>query len=72
VTAINVEHVFSQGHLLLSHVQSYLSVHSTHALLCLRKWSALNLIKDSDVRASLTRDDEDEDEEILVEDWNAI
>ena len=35
VTSINVEQVFSQGHLLLSHICSHLSIQLTCALLCL-------------------------------------
>jgi hypothetical protein len=52
-TSINVEHVFSQGYLLLSHVWSCLSVHSMCVLLCLGKWSTLDLIKDSNLRACI-------------------
>ena len=42
------------------------------ALLCLGKWSTLDLVKDSDVRACLTVDEVGEGEEVLVEDWDAI
>ena len=71
-TSIDVEQVFSQGLLLLSHVCSCLSIQSMHALLCLGKWSTLDLVKDSDVRACLTVDEVGEDEEVLVKDWDAI
>ena len=67
-----MERVFSQGRLLLSHVRSRLSIQSTRALLCLGKWSALDLVKDSDVRACLTVDEASEGKEVLVEDWDAI
>jgi hypothetical protein len=67
-----MECVFSQGWLLLSHVHSCLSIHSTCALLCLSKWSVLNLVKDSDMRACLTANELDEDEEELAEDWDTI
>ena len=70
-TSIDVECIFSQGRLLLSHVCSHLSVHSTRALLCLGKWSELELVKDSDVRAGLTRE-EAGDKNVLVEDRDAI
>lgn len=46
-----VKHVFSCGHLLLSHVQSQLSAQTTHALLCLGEWSWLGLVKDSNMLA---------------------
>ena len=71
-TSINVEYVFSQGQLLLSHVCSHLSVQSTCALLCLGKWSALNLVKGSDLRASLGVENMGKDEDNLTEDWDTI
>jgi hypothetical protein len=70
-TSIDVERVFSQGRLLLSHVRSRLSVHSTRALLCLGEWSELDFVKDSDIRAGLTKEEGD-DETGLAEDWDAI
>ena len=48
--------MFSQGQLLLSHMCSCLSIHSTCALLCIGKWSVLGLVKDSNVRSCLTGD----------------
>ena len=74
MTSINVEHVFSQGHLLLLHVHSWLSIQLTCALLCLGQWSALNLVKDSDVKASLTNDEVDEGEQVdmLQEGWDIV
>jgi hypothetical protein len=65
-TSVDVERVFSQGRLLLSHIRSRLSVQSTRALMCLGVWSILGFITDSDVRAAvaalpeLIGDDEDE------------
>ena len=50
MTSVDVECLFSQGQLLLSHVCSHLSVESTWALLCLGTWSELQLIKDEDVK----------------------
>lgn len=65
--------MFSQGRLLLSHVRSRLSVQSTRALLCLGIWSELGLVKDSDIKAGLGLDIVcGEEEEYLVEDWDAI
>jgi hypothetical protein len=71
-TSIDVERTFSQGRLLLSHVRSRLSIHSTRALLCLGTWSALDLVKDSDIRVCLTRDEIGKDEGDLAEDWDII
>ena len=48
-TSIDVEHLFSRGQLLLSHVRSCLSVNSTWALLCLGTWSHLGLVKNEDI-----------------------
>ncbi|KAG2110888.1 uncharacterized protein F5147DRAFT_574192 [Suillus discolor] len=48
-TSIDVEHVFSRGRLLLSHIWSRLSTQTTRALLCLGCWSLLRLVKDKDV-----------------------
>lgn len=50
-TSVGVERVFSEGRLLLSHVRSWLSVQSTHALMCVGCWSLLGYVKDSDVKA---------------------
>ena len=50
-TSMEVEHVFSQGRLLLSHIRSRLSVQSTRALMCLGVWSKLGFITDSDIKA---------------------
>jgi hypothetical protein len=63
---VDVERVFSQGRLLLSHIRSRLSVQSTRALMCLGIWSLLGFVKDSDVKAVVIlpelRADEDEGE----------
>ena len=51
IRSIDVERTFSQGQLLLSHVQSRLSVQSTRALMCLGTWSLLGYVNDADVKA---------------------
>jgi hypothetical protein len=71
-TSIDVERVFSQGRLLLSHVRSRLSVHSTRALLCLGIWSVLGLVRNSDVKSCLGPDEVGEEEDDLAEDWDSI
>ena len=72
--SVDVEHVFSQGWLLLSHIRSRLSVQSTRALMCLGVWSLLGYIKDYDVKAVVVlpelRADEKEGE--LELDWDKI
>ncbi|KIJ09043.1 hypothetical protein PAXINDRAFT_88030, partial [Paxillus involutus ATCC 200175] len=41
-TSVDVEHIFSRGQLLLSHVRSRLSAQTTRAILCLGGWSHLH------------------------------
>ena len=48
-TSVNVEHVFSKGQILLSHIQNRLLAQSVHALMCLGSWSRLGFVKDTDV-----------------------
>ena len=71
---MDVERVFSQGRLLLSHIRSRLSVQSTRALMCLGVWSLLGYVKDYDVKAVVVlpelRADEEEGE--LELGWDKI
>ncbi|KAG1801814.1 uncharacterized protein BJ212DRAFT_1241445, partial [Suillus subaureus] len=72
-TSVNVEHLFSHGQLLLSHVCSHLSAQSTRALLCLSTWSHLNLINMEDVLKVTTLPDiEGDAEEELKDGWDRI
>jgi hypothetical protein len=50
-TSVDVERVFSQGRIVLSHLCNRLSVQSTRALMCLGVWSRLGYVKDSDIKA---------------------
>ncbi|KAF8264794.1 hypothetical protein EI94DRAFT_1591625, partial [Lactarius quietus] len=52
-TTIDVECIFSQGRLLLSHIRSRLSVQSTCTLLCLGAWCQLGLVKSSEIKEAL-------------------
>jgi hypothetical protein len=52
-TSVEVERVFSQGRIVLSHLRGRLSVQSTRALMCLGVWSRLGYVKDSDIRAAV-------------------
>ena len=47
-TSTDMEHVFSQGQALLSHIHNQLSSQSIWALMCLGSWSQLGLVKDKD------------------------
>jgi hypothetical protein len=71
-TSINVEHIFSKGQILLSHLHSCLSVQSTHALMCVGVWSLMGYVKDNDVKAVSVLPEVDGDEEELEEDWDMI
>ena len=73
-TSVDVERVFSQGRLLLSHIRNRLSVQSTRALMCLGAWSLLGFVKDSDVKAVVALPElrADEDEDKLDIDWDKI
>jgi len=70
-TTVDIEHIFSRGHLVLPHVHGCLAVQSTCASLCVGLWSSQGFVKEADVRAALdAREVEDEDE--LPMDWDAI
>ncbi|GBE82417.1 putative AC9 transposase [Sparassis crispa] len=64
--------VWCKGRLLLSHIRNGLSTQSVHALLCLAEWSQLGLIFDSDVLAITSGPEGEEEDEGLVEGWDAI
>ena len=70
-TSVDVERVFSQGHIILSHLQSRLSVQSTRALMCLGVWSQLGYVKDSDI-AEVVMQPEISEEGQLAEGWDSI
>jgi hypothetical protein len=53
-TSVDVEQVFSQGRIVLSHLHSRLSVQSTQALICLGVWSHLGYVMDSDIKPVVT------------------
>ena len=70
-TTVDVERVFSQGRLVLSHVRSRLSVQSTRALLCLGAWCQRGLVKSSQIKAALG-DEIVGEESKLPTDWDTI
>ena len=73
-TSVDLEHVFSQGRIVLSHLRSRLSVQSTRALMCLGAWSLLGLVNDSDIKAivRLPEIPANTKEEDLAVGWDAI
>jgi hypothetical protein len=71
-TSTDVERVFSQGRLLLSHVRNRLSSQSIRALMCLGNWSLLGLVKDKDITAVTALAEIEGDKEELEEGWDSI
>jgi len=70
-TTIGVECVFSQGRLVLPHVQNRLSSQMTHAVMTIGAWSKLGLVKDLDIKTALEKEDQGPEEELPAS-WNAI
>ena len=71
-TSIDVEQMFSQGRLLLSHLCSWLSVQSTCTLLCLGVRSAMGYVKDDDIKSAAVLPEVDGDEEDLADNWDSL
>jgi hypothetical protein len=70
--ATDVERVFSQGRIILSHLRNRLSVQSTRALMCLGEWSLLGFVKDQDIFAITVHAELEGEEEELAEGWDSI
>jgi hypothetical protein len=71
-TSVDVERLFSQGRLILSHVRNRLSAQTTRAVLCVGQWSALDLVKTEDVMAIGSLPDVKDGEPALEEGWDKI
>jgi len=71
-TSTDVEHVFSQGRILLSRIHNWLSSQSTWALVCLGSLSMLGYVKDNDIMAVTVQPEVAGDEEDLPAGWDAI
>jgi hypothetical protein len=67
-----VEHVFSKGQILLSHIQNHLSAQSICTLMCLGNWSKLGHVRDQDVLAVTMLPNVEGDEEDIQDGWDAI
>ena len=63
--------MFSQGCLVLPHIHNRLSGQTTCALMCIRAWSGLGLVKDADIRGALA-DEINGPEEECPASWDAI
>ncbi|KIK11255.1 hypothetical protein PISMIDRAFT_123050, partial [Pisolithus microcarpus 441] len=65
-TSVNIECLFSCGHVLLSHTHNQLSTQSVHALLHLRSWSGQGYIFTDGLKLTSLEDIEgDEDVELM-------
>ena len=71
-TSTDVERVFSQGRLLLSHIRNHLLSQSIRALMCLGSWSQLGLVKDADIYAVTALAEVEGEEEDLADSWDVI
>jgi hypothetical protein len=71
-TTVDIEQVFSRGCLILLHVHNRLAIQSTCVSLCVGVWSSLGLVKDSDIKMSVGKDDVIGKEEDLPENWDVI
>lgn len=71
-TSTDVERVFSQGRLLLSHIRNRLLSQSIRALMCLGSWSQLGLVKDADIYAVTALAEVEGEEEDLADSWDVI
>jgi hypothetical protein len=49
-SSVGVEHIFSQGCLVLLYMHNCLTSKSTHALVCLGDWSAHGLVRDCNIK----------------------
>ena len=71
-TTVDVERVFSHGHLVLPHLCGRLAVQSTRASLCVGIWSSHGFVKQGDIRAALSADKIDVEEDDLAVGWDDI
>ena len=71
-TSIDVERLFSCGHLIITHAHSRLSAQMTCALLCLGAWSFLGLVKAEDGLVVAALGDVEGDKEALEDGWDSI
>jgi len=60
--SVDVKCTFSQGRLLLSHIQNQMSAESMCALLCLNNWSKQGLVKHEDLQEVATLPEVDGEE----------
>ncbi|KAF5324406.1 hypothetical protein D9619_011183 [Psilocybe cf. subviscida] len=73
-TSVDVERVFSQGRIELSHLRNCLSAQTVRATMCVGAWSKAGYVRSDDITAVVMRDEvpEGEKEEPLANDWDRI
>src|SRR5882757_3298290 len=71
-TFVDMEHVFSQGRLLLPYIHNRLSSESMRALLCLGDWCRCGLMKDSNIKSASLLPDVTGEEPPLASGWDSI
>ena len=71
-TSVDIEHVFSKGRLLLSHVSNRLTVDSTWALLCFGTWSRSGFVNKEDLHTAALLPEVKEGKEELPDDFDLI
>ena len=67
-----MEHLFSHGHLAVTHTRSHLSAQTTRAILGLGAWSLLNLIKTEDVMLVAALGEVEGNEYAMEDGWDRI
>ncbi|KAK2459732.1 hypothetical protein APHAL10511_008250, partial [Amanita phalloides] len=71
-TSIEVEWIFSHGCLLLLHTWSQLSTQTSQSMLCVSRWTSLNLVKMDDIRAVSELKDMVGDVDAMDDGWDSI
>ncbi|KIK39917.1 hypothetical protein CY34DRAFT_34892, partial [Suillus luteus UH-Slu-Lm8-n1] len=51
---LDVEHIFSCGHLLISHIRNRLTGQISNILLCVGLWRQLGLVRDKDIQSVMS------------------
>ncbi|KIM63540.1 hypothetical protein SCLCIDRAFT_117150, partial [Scleroderma citrinum Foug A] len=73
VVVASTERLFSKGCVVLPYLHNRLLSQSTCALLCLRQWSKLSLVKDEDLHQVIFEDLEGDESEVELPDgWDKI
>ena len=71
---MDVERIFSHGHIILSYLRNHLSVQTVRALICVDEWIKVGLIKEKHIHDWIQglKDIEEDDESYVDEGWDNI